>query len=91
VYEIGKAEEIDLGEVKLTIHTRADPYEEAQAIKVLLAAGWTQMQVSKVLDLSQSNISKRLRLLNLEGTNIERLKAGKLKITPAYYLVRGKK
>ena len=89
VKEIGKVEEISLdGDVKLVVHTCGDPYQEAQAASILLSYGWTQTQVSKVLNLSQTNISKRLRLLELEGGNIDRLRQGSLKITPAYYMTR---
>ena len=88
VKEIGKVEEISLGEVKLVIHTCGDPYQEAQAASILLSNGWTQTQITKVLNLFQANISKRLRLLELEQDNVDRLRKGSLKITPAYYMTR---
>jgi len=86
--EIGKVEKVDLGPVVLVIHTSGDPYQEAQAARVLLAKGMNQTEIGKILHLSQTNVSKRLRLLELEGQNIELIRSGKLKITSAYYLAR---
>lgn len=83
--EIGELKEIDAKEVKYLFHKSGNPIEEALMIQDLMRDR-TQQEVAKILEISQPQISKRLRLLHLHPILQERLKNGNLRPSTAYVL-----
>ncbi len=56
-----------------------DPIEEARAIKRLgITHGWTDAQVARKIGRSQSYVSMRLALLNLDPADQERVRSGQM-------------
>lgn len=83
--EIGRAREIRAKELYLH-HRRGNPLEEALLIKELQDLEFTQHRIGKEMDLTQGQVSKRLRLLQLTPTLQERVKTGALRPSTAYQL-----
>lgn len=62
------------------IHRSDNPGVEAENIKILMElGGMTQEEVAKFLDVDQSQISKRMRLLKLRPKLFDRVKKGEMK------------
>jgi len=84
IKEIGEAKRI---EETYLVHIRGHPLEEAELIKYLIAKGYKQSEVAKMLGYSsQGQVSKRLRLLRLIPELQERVKNGELRVSTAYEL-----
>ena len=68
VIEIGKMKEINVEEIKekYAIHLRGRPIEEALFFKKLQEVkGWSQTKIAEEVGTSQSDVSRKMRLLNL--------------------------
>lgn len=83
--EIGELKEIDAKEIKYLFHKSGNPINEALMLQDLMQ-NYTQQEVSKTLEISQGQISKRLRLLRLHPVLQERLKTGEIRPSTAYVL-----
>jgi len=85
VAEVGFQKDIDSESVRYRYHKSGNPYEEALMIQELMRDR-TQKEVSIILDISQGQISKRLRLLSLLPELQKMLLEDKLKPSTAYAL-----
>lgn len=83
--EVGELKEIDAKEVRYLYHKSGNPLEEALMIQKLMGDR-PQHKVAKILEISQGQISKRLRLLTLHPILQERLRNGDLHASTAYAL-----
>jgi ParB-like chromosome segregation protein Spo0J len=73
--EIGREQKI----ADYLFHLEGKPIEQALAIKDLLDNGYTQKEIAKAMGWTQSQISKRLRLLKLIPELIEKVKNGEIR------------
>jgi hypothetical protein len=86
--EIGKANDVEAGKITTRIHIRGNPGKEAELIRDLSNAGWTQDKIAEEMGLSQAGVARRQSLLELIPELFERLKKGELRPTAAYPLSR---
>lgn len=87
--EVGKLKEIDSKDVKWLYHKSGSPIEEAYMIKRLMDEdGLTQSEVAGKLEISQGQVSKRLRLFSLLPQFQDKLRRGELRPSTAYALSR---
>lgn len=64
-----------------------DPVDEGAAYRKLIDAhGWTGAKVARAIGVNQGHISKRLALLGLVPTVVDRLRAGALRLSDAIEL-----
>ena len=81
VIEIGKMKEINVEEIKkkYAIHLSGKPIREALFFKKLQEIkGWSQTKIAEEVGTSQSDVSRKMRLLNLTPKLQERLKKGEI-------------
>jgi len=83
--EIGEAREIIQ---RYLLHKSGSPYEEALMLKELIDLGLTQNEIKELTGFSQSQISKKLRLLTLIPELQEKLRRGELRFSTAYELTK---
>jgi len=86
--EIGAAEDIELEKEIERVHYRGSPFEEAELIKRMGDAGFSQKEIGSRLRLSQPQVAKRLALFNLTPRLFARLRDGSLRPSVAYMLSR---
>lgn len=85
--EVGTLKEIDSKDVKWLYHKSGNPIEEADMIRRLMDEGeLTQSEVASQLEISQGQVSKRLRLLGLLPEFLALLREGRLRPSTAYAL-----
>ncbi len=65
------------------MRTDLNPVEEARGYRVLVDAGRNQKQVAEAIGVSQSVVSRRLKLLELPDVGLERVVAGDLSLEDA--------
>jgi len=83
--EIGELKKIDAKDIIYLFHKSGNPIDEALMIERLMKDR-TQHEVATILEISQGQISKRLRLLKLHPILQERLRSGQLRPSTAYIL-----
>lgn len=70
------------------MRTDLNPIEEARGYRVLVDAGRNQKQVAEAIGVSQSVVSRRLKLLELPEVGLERISAGELSLEDAEQLLK---
>lgn len=84
--EIGELKEIDAEKVHYLYHKAGNPMKEARMIEELMEIHDDQKKVAKILGVTQSHVSKRLRLLSLNPILQNKLLNGELRPSTAYAL-----
>lgn len=83
--EVGTLKEIESQDIRYRYHKSGNPIDEAYMIQRLMESDdYTQKKVANILEISQGQVSKRLRLLNLLPELQEQLKKGELRASTAY-------
>lgn len=84
--EIGELREIDAKDIRYRFHKAGNPLKEALMLQDLLEKFGNQQAVASLVEISQGQISKRLRLLGLVEPLQKRLLNGELRASTAYAL-----
>lgn len=74
--------------VMLNIHRSPNPGFEAEKIKELIDAGYTQEGIAKALNTNKTKLKRHFHLLNLCEEGLKRLKNGKIRPSVALELSR---
>lgn len=88
--EVGEVREIGVeeGDVDFLYHTSRNPAQEAKMIRDLREEGMTQAGIAEKMGISQGQVSKRLKLLELPEVLFQRVLDGDLRPSTAYELAK---